>query len=210
MGSDGQFDRSRVVPGGDTDLLELVIAVFHLGWVHMPGGVPGIGVLRGELQHARTATSDQDGRTIARWATRTQHTVMDLVILPLEIYPSFTQQWCNHLHGLLEAAGKMIEGIAKCLVLRLMPPGTQAHDQASTTYLIDGIRHLRHQCWRTKGGADNNGAQCNTCGSGCQGAEHRKDLPQPPFLAPWETVDQMIAEPNRIQANTFSSLGQIS
>jgi len=48
----------------------------------------------------------------------------------------FSQQRHNHLQRFLEAAGQVIEGIAKGFVFWLMPAGSEAQDEAASADIV--------------------------------------------------------------------------
>src|SRR5215472_3910984 len=108
-------------------------------------GVPEVGILGGQLEHARTFASHQQRRPACPWTARRDVAVARLIILAREIDMPFLQQWPQDLQGFCEAVHAMIEGQAERLVLRLVPSRADPQDQAPTAHLV-GWRWIFAPC----------------------------------------------------------------
>src|SRR5215467_14074419 len=124
-----------------------------------------------------------------------------MIILPREVYLSLAQQRHNDLKCLLKAAGKMIEGIAKCPILQFAPARPQPQDKAAIADLIQAISHLGEQGGVANGGASDERPKLDTAGDGGQSTQKGERLPAAFFLLIGERPDHMICHPQGIEAN---------
>src|SRR6185369_15094708 len=142
--ADGPADGLRVAPDSGARLVEggepLAQDVVHAA---EPGGVPGIGPGRGQVEHALALRSDEDRRLAVRWGQE----LGTLVVAPraIELDPFAAEQPRRDLEILLEAPDAVIERVAEGLVLRFMPAATEAKDQAALGDLVELAGHLREQ-----------------------------------------------------------------
>src|ERR1700676_211920 len=124
----------------------------------------------------------------------------------MEIHMSFAQKRDYYLEGLVKTTGKVIEGVAKCVVLWLMPAGTEPQDETPATDLVKGIGHLGKHSGRTKRGTCHHGATFDAGRDGCQGAEHSERLPGSKLFLLRETVDEVVCQPEGIEAVLLGGL----
>ena len=61
---------------------------------------------------------------------------------------------CDDLDRLLEAADAVVEGVAEGVVLRFVPAGAEAEDEAAAADLVDRLGHLGHQARVAEADAD--------------------------------------------------------
>src|SRR3989442_6897134 len=118
----------------------------------------------------------------------------------------FSQERHDHLQRFLEAAGQVIEEIAKGFVFWLMPAGSEAQDEAASTDLVEGIGHLGQQRRGAKRGASHEWTKRDACCHCSQCTEHGKCLPGSAFILARETVDEMVGHPKRIEPDLFCYL----
>src|SRR5690242_15523837 len=122
--SDRFTSSEHVIPGGAQHLR-----------LDGPCGVPGVGVLGDEAQHAWLLGSDQDTRATVARSTWAQECVLDLVVTSLEGDVLAAKHSCDDRQRLLEAAGEVIVGIAEGGIFRLVPSRAQPEDESPTADL---------------------------------------------------------------------------
>jgi hypothetical protein len=60
-------------------------------------------------------------------------------------HPLATEQREENLERFLETADAVVEGVAECVELRLVPPAADPQDEPATAHLVERRRHLRQQ-----------------------------------------------------------------
>src|SRR5260370_40599345 len=118
----------------------------------------------------------------------------------------FSQQRHDHLQRFLEAGGQVIEGIAKGFVFWLMAAGSEAQDEAASADLVERIGHLGKQRRGAKRGAGHEWTKRDARCHCSQCAEHGKSLPGGAFILAWETVYEMVGQPEGIEPDLFCYL----
>ena len=105
-----------------------------------PGEVPGIGVTRGQLEHARTLGRDED-RQVGPGG-RQQHGVARRHVPPVQVGPSLADEPGDDRQRLLEPSDLVIGRVAERLELRVVPASPDPEDQPPAADLVEGGRHL--------------------------------------------------------------------
>ena len=125
----------------------------------------------------------------------------------LERHPLAGERAPDDLERLLEARDAVVVGQAERAVLGLVPAGAEPEDEPAAAHLLDRRRHLRDQPGRMERGAGDERAELDTLGDRRQRGEHRPDLPRPALLTAVAAVEQVVAEPDRVEALLLGRAG---
>ena len=160
----GNAKRRRVPPDLAARGFDFGEGLGHGFWFAHIADVPEVGILCGQLEHARTLASHQQRRPFSSRTARYDVALPCLIILSNKIDMPFLQQWTQDLQGFFEAVHAMIEGQPERLVLRLVPARADPQDQASTAHLVEGRRHFRQDGRMAEGIAQHQRADLHALG----------------------------------------------
>jgi hypothetical protein len=121
------------------------------------------------------------------------------------------EQLANNREGLAEATDPVVEGEAEALVLRLVPAGADAENEAAVTDLVDRRRLLGDHGRAVESETGDQGAELDPPRNGSQCAQSRPRLERTtwlPLLA-LVAVHQVIAEPDRVEPDIFGDPGHL-
>jgi ATPase subunit of ABC transporter with duplicated ATPase domains len=182
----------------------------HRVWLTHVAGVPQVGVARGQPSHARALGSEQQRRALFAGAAWQVVAVQRLVILTLEVDVPVPQQRDEDLHGLFETARAMVERHPERLVLRLVPAGADAEDQAPVAHLVEGGGHLREDRRIAEGRARHQGADLHPVRGLGQRGQHGPALPDPRGRLTGAAVHEVVGEPDAVEAVRLRLLRQLT
>ncbi len=117
------------------------------------------------------------------------------------------QQGPDDRERLLEAVDAMVEREAECPELGLVPARTEAHDQPPARDLVHGRGHLgQHRRGVERGRRDERPEPDPRRGRGDR-REQRPDLPRPSGRTVRKSVEEMVADPDRVEAEFLGPAG---
>src|SRR5581483_2522345 len=106
----------------------------------------------------------------------------------------------DDLERLLETGDAMVVGEPERPVLGLVPPRAEAEDEPAAADLGDRRRHLRQQPGWVEARAGDERSERHPLGDSRQRREQRPDLPGAALVASVAAVEQVVAEPDRVEA----------
>src|SRR5206468_12618078 len=130
----------------------------------------------GDLEHPLARRPDEQRRA-ARTRPGEQLAVARGIELPGKVHPAFTEQRANDGEGFRESRYAPVERKAKRPILRLVPSGAEAKDQAPTTDLIHGRGQLREDGGIVKARAGYQRPDRDSAGDGGDPGQLRPGLP---------------------------------
>jgi hypothetical protein len=110
------------------------------------------------------------------------------------------------LQRLLEAADPVIKRVSESVELGLVPARANTQDQPAAGDLLDGVRDLGQECRIAERRADDECPQLGLAGDGCERRKLRHALPRAPGLGVRRTVNQVVGNPDGIDADRFADL----
>ena len=110
---------------------------------------------------------------------------------------------------LFEPADAVVERVAECRVLGLVPPGAEPEDQPPVRDLVDRRRHLRRDRGRPEPGAQDDRAKLGTLRRGRDGCEQRRRLVQARLVLVGETEEDVVIQPEAVDAAGLGQLGEL-
>ena len=131
---------------------------------------------------------------------REQHRVLDVCEAPLERHALAREQATHDLERLLEPRGALPERDAERAELGLVPAGADPEDEPSAAHLVDRRRHPGEDPGRVERRAGDQRAEPDAFGGRREGRERRPRVPRPAFGASVAPVQQVVAEPDRVEA----------
>jgi hypothetical protein len=146
------------------------------------------------------------------WPRTTRHelAVARLIIRSREIDLPVTQQGFDDLHGFSQAVHLPSEVYPEGLIHRLVIARVacaQTQDQAPVAHLVEGRRHLRQDGRMAEGIDQDQRAQLHSLGRFGQGREHRPAFPHAPGRLSRSALEEVVREPEAIEAVAFRLLG---
>src|SRR5512146_2243880 len=100
----------------------------------------------------------------------------------------------------------MVERIAERLILRLMPARAESQDEAPVADLVQAVGHLRQQRGiAERRGGDERAERDAVCDGG-ERAQEREDFPGAKLLRVWSPEDQVVRQPERVEAELLGAL----
>ncbi|MFN8539565.1 MAG: hypothetical protein U0232_19055 [Thermomicrobiales bacterium] len=207
--ADGQVEGGGVAPDIAAGGEQALALRPHLGGRIRPDGVVGVRIFRGDPQHPVAARADPDRRAGGGRAARAQDAVGRLVVAPVEIDRALAQQRGDDLDRLLEPADPMIERVAEHGVLGLPVARAEAEDEAPIGDLVQRIGHLGEQGGEAEEGGDDQRPEHDRGGRARQAAEEGEDLPDAELLRLVRAKDEVVREPEGVEADCFGCHGQI-
>ena len=138
---------------------------------------------------------------------REQHRVLDVREAPLERHAFAREQTTDDLERLLEPRSALPERDAERAELRLVPAGADPEDEPSAAHLVDRRRHPGEDPGRVERRAGDQRAEPDAFGGRREGRERRPRVPRPAFGASVASVQQVVAEPDRVEAGGLGRAG---
>ena len=173
--------------------------------VVLPPRVPGVGVRERDPEHARPVAADHQRQ--APRGRRQQDGVVGLPEAARERDPLAVQQAAHDRERLLEARHAMVVRDPEGAELLLVPAGAEAEHEAPAADLVDRRGHLRDQARRVEAGAGDERTEPHPLGRGGEGGQQRPRLPGPALGPAVAAVEQVVAEPDRVEAAGFGRAG---
>ena len=169
-----------------------------------PGRVPRVRVAGCQPQHAFALGGDEDRRS-SRYSGgagrgRDQHRVLDVVPAAVEGDPLAVEEWPDDRQRLLEPARPVVEGVAERGVLRLVPAGAEAQDQASVRHLVQRRRHLGQERRRPEARPQHDRAQLHALRDRGGGREQRPGLVDAVLGLIRQPEDEVVVDPEAVEA----------
>jgi hypothetical protein len=208
----GPLDGRRIAPDVPRRLVDDVAQGRHArrGVARIrPPHVPGVRLGQGDAQHPRTLRTDEQRRTSGSRTTRQQLTVARLEVPPIEVDGPLAQERGDDRERFLEAIDAVVEREAEGVEFDLVPARAQAEHEAATTDLIDRRRLLGQQCRVVEAGAGHERTDLHARGRGRDGGHQRPGLPRSSCRPIGPAVEQMLADPDRIEALVLDGAGQV-
>src|SRR6476659_2681494 len=123
--------------------------------------------------------------------------------LPLEAHAFAGKQPADDREGLFEPRDVMVERQPERTELFLVPPGPERGDEPACAQLVDGGSLPREDAGRVKGRARDERSQLDALGDLREPRERRPAVPRPALGAAVTAIEQMVADPERIEAALF-------
>lgn len=117
-------------------------------------------------------------------------------------------QAADHLEGLLESRDPMVERQAERPELGLVPAGPEPEDEATTADLLDRRGALREERRRRERRAGDERTEVHALRHRGEGREQAPRLPGPAFGTAVAAVQDVIADPDRVEPRGFGGAGQ--
>jgi hypothetical protein len=160
---------------------------------------------KGGGQDAIPGAADHQGRSPDR--AREQDGVVDPMEPPLERDAFAGQEPADDLEGLLESGPTVVEGKPEGPELDLVPPRAEAEHQAAAADLIDRGRHLGQDAGDVERGTRHQRAQPDPLGHGGQPGQERPRLPRTALRSAVAPVQEVVADPQGIEAHLLRRAG---
>ena len=149
-------------------------------------------------EHPRAVRADHQRHRRAPGAEDDQ--VVRLPEAALERHPLAREQPPDDLERLLEPRDAAVVRQAERAVLRLVPACAEPEHEPPAADLRDRRRHLRDQPGRVEARAGDERPESYALGDRRQRGQQRPDLPRPALLTAVAAVEQVVAEPDRVEA----------
>ena len=161
--------------------------------------VPRVRIRHREPQHPRPVRPDEQ-RQPARPRSAWQQLAVARGVEPsLEINGAVTQQAADDRERLLEAVDPVVVRVAERPELGLVPAGPEAEHQPASADLVDGHRLLGEQRRVVEARAGDERAELHPARDRGDRREGRPRLPRPARLAIRPAIEQVLAEPDRVE-----------
>ena len=134
--------------------------------------------------------------------------MVGVVVVTVEVDRSLAQQGADDGEGLREPADAMVVGEAEGVVLPPIPSGAETEDQTSAGDGIDGGRHLGQHGRRVEARRRDQRAEPDGRGGGGDRGERCPHLPRS-SVTDVESVEQVVAEPERIEPDRLGGPGHL-
>ena len=172
-----------------------------LGCVAVPRvpRVPPVDVRQGEAEHARADRAGHQRHPPSRLGQ--QHRVVHAPVAALERHALAREQAPDDLERLREPRHATLDRQPEDRVLDLDRAGAEPEHEAPARDLVDGRGHLRDEPGRMEARARDERAEPDAFRDGCEPGEHRPCLPRAALLAPVAAVEEVVAEPDRLEAD---------
>jgi hypothetical protein len=138
---------------------------------------------------------------------REQHGVLDAREAPLERHALAGEKTTDDRERLLEPRRAFAERDAERAELGLVPAGADPEHEPAAAHLVDRRRHPGEHPRRVERGARHQRAEPDAFGRGREGREHRPRVPRTPFGTSVAAVQQVVAEPDRVEADLLGRAG---
>ncbi len=181
-------------------------SVGRVGGVGEPH-VPELDMRERNPQHPGPDAADHQRRTTRLVRPWQELGVASLEVAALEVDRAVLQQRPDDREGLLEAIDPMIEREAERSELRLVPAGPEAEDQAALADLVHGRGELGEHRRRVERRRRDEGAEPDPGGRRREAGEHRPDLPRATCRAVLVPIEEVIAEPDRVEPDVLGRAG---
>jgi hypothetical protein len=163
--------------------------------------VPAVGVARGESQHLRALSRDDDRWTGRPRATQDQVRVTGGLVLSIQIRPTGAQQGVDDADRVLEAAVAPISRDPERLVVGGVAE-TDPEEEPPAADLVEGLRDLRGQPGGAIRRVHHRVPELDPRGRGGQGAEHRHRFPVADRII-GVRLKQRVLDDRQIEADRF-------
>ncbi len=188
---------------GRAKVAEADMELIGLVGVSEPGGVPLVGMLHHEVEHAGLLAGDEDRRAARDGSVRGSSSLSTARwYRPSKVTRPSTQERDEDLQRLVEARDAVVEREAEGVELRLVPATTHTEDEASVADLVELGRHLRRQRRVAEGERQHERADLDPRRDRGKGREHGPALVDALRLAV-VAEDEVIGAPDRVQAAVF-------
>ena len=167
--------------------------------------VPALDVRQRGRQHPLAVRADHQRHPARR--ARQQDRVVRLPEAAGQRRALAGEQLPDDLEGLLEPRDAVVVRQAEGAVLGLVPAGAEAEDEAAAADLGDRRRHLREQAGRVEARAGDERAERDPLGHGGECGEQGPGLPRAALGTTVTAVEEMIAEPDRVEADRLGGPG---
>ena len=160
--------------------------------------VPCVDVRKREREQALAVAADHQ-RNAARRA-RDQDRVLDRDEPPGERHVLAAEEPPDDLERLLEARDEVVEREPERTELRLVPPRSDSEDEPAARDLVDRGRQAREHAGRVKRGRRHERAETDSLGDCGDRSQLRPYVPRPALRPAAAAVEQVVAEPHRVEA----------
>jgi hypothetical protein len=166
-------------------------------------GVPQIHVRRRDPEHPRTVRADHQRRSVRPWPVRQQLAVAGAEVGSLEVDRAVPQQAADDREGFLEAVDPVVERHAERAELGLVPAGPDAEHEPATRDLVDRVGLLGQDRRVVEAEAGDERPELDPARHGRDRGKARPGLPRPSRRPVTPSVEQMLAEPDRVVAQVL-------
>ena len=115
----------------------------------------------------------------------------------------------DDLEVLLESSDEVVERDAEGGVLGLVPAAAQSQDQSPARQVVEGLAHLRHEPGIPERRAHHECAQLDPLDHAGQRGEGRPGLVQALVGLVGEAEQQVVEDPDRIEADTLGAVREV-
>ena len=164
----------------------------------VPGRVPRVRVASRQPQHPRAERRHQDGDVARRRGF--EHRVARREVPAVERHRLAAQQRDDDPERLLEPVDAVVLREPERVVLRVVPPGPEAEDQPTAAHLVGGRGHLGDERRAPEARAQDERADLDAFGRGCERAHDRPRLELPVDRSARRLVEEVVVHPDRVQA----------
>ena len=160
-------------------------------------------------EHPRTLRADQQRRTAGARRSRQELAVAGLVEPAVEVDGALAKQRPDDRERLLEAVDAVVEREAEGAKLGLVPAGAEPEHEATAADLVDRGGLLGQQRRVVEVRARHERPELDPGGDGGDGAHQRPCLPRPARIAVGPAIEEVLAEPDRVEAEVLDGPHQV-
>ena len=139
---------------------------------------------------------------------RQQDCILEAVERTVERYALAREQAPDLVERLLEARDAAVEGQPERAELLLVPARAERHPKPPAAHLVDRRSSAREQRRRAERGASDERPELDAARDGGDRREHRPAVPRPALAATVAAVEQMVADPDRVEAGLLGGQRQ--
>jgi hypothetical protein len=160
--------------------------------------VPAVDVREADREHPRRVRAEHQLRRRGR--LRQEERVVDVVVAAVERDVLAGEQSADDRERLLEPRDEVVERQPERAELHLVPAAAEAEDEPTAGELVRRGRHAREQARWVERGAGDERAELDALGDPREPGERRPGIPR---AADRVAVEQMVADPHRVEADLF-------